>query len=145
MPRMSFHGPWRCRTASNRQMAVAAAAFSDSTLPGIGMVIFCVVIFNSSADSPAPSLPTKNATLPRRSQSYRLCAAFRPVASKAPRKDFATIIKSCCSYIRSTKCPPIAARSTFGDQASAQPADKNAASHPAAAADRNIEPRLPGS
>lgn len=59
----------RWRTVSNRQIAVAAAAFSDSTLPGIGMVILWVARFSNAADRPAPSLPIMNATLPRRSHS----------------------------------------------------------------------------
>ena len=47
--------------------------------------------------------------------------------------------------MRNMKCAPIAARSVFGDQASAQPSDKYASHTPATAAERRIEPRLPGS
>ena len=48
--------------------AVAAAAFSDSILPGIGMMKCCCEASSDAFDSPAPSLPMAKASLPRRLQ-----------------------------------------------------------------------------
>ncbi len=62
-----------------------------------------------------------------------------------PLKFFATIIRSASSKIDSWKCAPIAARRVFGDQAKAQFFERKAQSAPAAAAERNMEPKFPAS
>lgn len=56
----------RCRIASNRHTAVAAAAFKDSTLPIMGMMKRSCTASCNSFDSPAPSLPMAKPNFPRK-------------------------------------------------------------------------------
>ena len=53
--------------------------------------------------------------------------------------------RSTSSWMSTQKCAPCPARSTFGDHANAQCFDSSTCATPAAAAERSIEPTLPGS
>ena len=59
----------RWRTASKSATEPATEALSDSARPGIGMRALTFAASRAAAERPAPSLPTRIATGPRRSTS----------------------------------------------------------------------------
>ena len=58
-----------CRTRSNRHTAAAAAIFSDSVAPGMGIATMSFAASSTARDSPAPSLPNTRPMVPLRSVS----------------------------------------------------------------------------
>ena len=75
----------RQRSVSNRQMAAAAATFSDSVAPGIGICNRWSVAASTAGRMPRPSLPKTQASDPCRLAEYKLTDAASVVATDCPR------------------------------------------------------------
>src|SRR5450432_1326957 len=74
-----------CRTHSNRHIAAAAAALSDSKLPGMGIVTRRLAARRNSSVKPVPSLPTATAIGPRKSVVYSDSPPAATAATVVPR------------------------------------------------------------
>ena len=136
----------RRRAISKSTTAAAAATLSDSTPPGIGIVTVSSPSPARSAESPAPSLPIASAT--RRASVARsigvppdaTVATTRPPRSRA-RGDRA---RSTSSWNASWKCAPCPRAAPSATTRTRNPSTATPTTR-RAAAERSIEPRLPGS
>ena len=102
-------------------MAADAATFSDSAPPGMTIVALDVAAAATSGEAPEASLPKIHPTRPRRSIESNGVPSWAAVQMASPPKVRMSSARFEDVAIRRKKCPPMPARTAFGDQGSAHP------------------------
>src|SRR5437763_8210905 len=123
--------------SSTSSTAAAAATFSDSTPPAIGIVTFRV----TGTRSPCASAPNTSAC----ARSTGAPASGSPDSATAPHTSRPVRSPADPPATRIRKTLPAEARTALGPKGSAVPSSTASAGAPAAAAVRAIAPTLPGS
>ena len=142
--RFLFYG---FRAISHRTMAAAAAAFRDSHLSRMGILMVWTLRESSSGETPLPSLPMTTAARSIRACSRETVSSRRAVADRGmpERSSRAHRPPASVSYTGRRKQAPMEERTTLGLYGSAQFPTRIMPYAPMASEVRLMVPTLPGS